>query len=442
MTRSRWYTLAAGFIGLVLLAGSAAAAPPAAQFAPPQKVTPFQGYGYEPAVVVDDYGNIFVTAHKENWQLVLTADVNSPTATRSMSWLWSSYDNGVTFGDPPGWTSLSLEQHQFGDEGDLAFDDAGHLYFVDTNVTDDSITRWSTTGRGQVRFDFTRPLVPALQLVDDRPWITAHGDGIVFYLGNEGDKVTYPLGAGTGSGFGPGRYTVYASYDGAQTFNSFGYTLNDSGWCRPAADHAPGSQYVYVLCTNDEGTLWSYVSADDGHSFSRYKIGSYNPLDVTTSWPTVVVAPDGSVWGLYIDGTGVDADGLPAANRLRLFHSTDHGATWSEQDITSKPGRYEYGWLAISRDGKKLGVGVYYKPDAASAWRVYGGVWKPGQVPTLTSLDENNPVTAPATSEAPADLMASYFGPEGKLSVVWTRRVFGIDGVATVARDIYFARSF
>ena len=57
----------------------------AAQFQPPVKVTPNLGYGYEPAVVVDPTGNIYVTAHKENWQLVLAPDANSPTYTRSMS---------------------------------------------------------------------------------------------------------------------------------------------------------------------------------------------------------------------------------------------------------------------------------------------------------------------------------------------------------------------
>src|SRR5438045_950288 len=150
-----------------------------------------------------------------------------------MSWAWYSTD-GVKFHDLPGLTDLSLEQHDFGDEGDLALDDAGHLYFVDTNVLDATFTRWSTTDRGKVTFESHRPLIPAAQLVDDRPWVTAHGDGVVFYLGNEGDKVTYPLGQGTGSGFGPGRYTVYASYDAGESFNSIGYTLKDSGWCRPA----------------------------------------------------------------------------------------------------------------------------------------------------------------------------------------------------------------
>src|SRR5712691_3912463 len=71
-------------------------------FGTPVKVTPDLGYGYEPAVVVDNFGNIFATAHKENWQLVLGPDPNSPTYTRSMSWDWVSVDGGLSFTDIPG----------------------------------------------------------------------------------------------------------------------------------------------------------------------------------------------------------------------------------------------------------------------------------------------------------------------------------------------------
>lgn len=422
-------------------------------FGPPVKVTPELGYGYEPSIVVDGFGNIYSTAHKENWQLAISPDINSPTYTRSMSWAWASVDGGHTFKDLPGLTSLSLEQHEFGDEGDMALDDAGHLYFVDTNVTDDSITRWSYKGAGleNITLDFTRPLIPTAQTVDDRPWVIAHGDGHVFFFGNQGDKVTYPLGQGTGSGFGPGRYTVYASYDGGQTFDSIGYTLKDSGWCRPAADHAPGSQYVYAFCTNDggsddvisdtnaQGTLWAYVSSDDGHTFERYQAGTYKALDATTSWPSASVAPDGSIWALYVDATELDADNNPLANRLMLYHSIDHGKTWKAQDITPKAGRYQYAWVSVSPDGKKLGIGTYYRPDSNSPWRVYGGIFRPGQKPILTSLDEYNPV-APATSaEPPGDFMSSYFNPDGTLNVIWTRREFSAG--TTLLRSIYFARS-
>jgi hypothetical protein len=98
--------------------------------------------------------------------------------------------------------------------------DANHLYFVDTNVTDVTFTRWSISRLGRYVLDTHRPLLPGAESVDDHPWVTAHGDGHVFYFGNEGDKT-----------FG-GRYTVYLSYVGGQTFNSLGLVLPDSGWCR------------------------------------------------------------------------------------------------------------------------------------------------------------------------------------------------------------------
>src|SRR5437870_6304690 len=217
---------------LILLPGRVGAA--SSGFGAPVKVTPDGGHGYEPAVYTDHFGNIYATAHKENWQLAVAPDLNSPTFTRSMSWAWASSDGGRTFADLPGLTMLSAEQHDFGDEGDMAVDDANHLYFVDTNVTDVTFTSWDIYGRGQYVLDQHRPLLPAGEPVDDRPWVTAHGNGQVFYFGNEGDKDTY----------NNGRYTVYVSHDGGQTFDSVGTGLPDSGWCRPAADHTAGSKYV------------------------------------------------------------------------------------------------------------------------------------------------------------------------------------------------------
>jgi hypothetical protein len=396
----------------------------------PVKVTPANGYGYEPSFIVDGYGNAFATAHKENWQLALAPDANSPTFTRSMSWAWLSTDNGQTWVDPPGLTPASLEQHQVGDEGDMAQDDAGHVYYADTYLGDITVTRWSTNGLGDVTFDYTRPLVPTPEQ-DDRPWIVAHGNGHVFYFSNMGNKL-----------YNGGRYTVHASYDGGLTWDVVGVPLLDSGWCRPAADHRPGSQLLYVACTNDGGQLYSFVSTDDGRSFQRYTMGTYNNADGTQSWPTIQVAPDGTVWVLYVDSTDVGDGGVPNTNKLYLFRSKDSGRTWTKQDVTPVAGRYQYGWLSLSPDGKTLGLGIYYRPNASFAWGVAGVTWPAGgkiNARSFVNLDIDHAVAPMENGEPPGDYLGSYFFPDGKLGVIWTRYVLWTS-VATLERDIWFAR--
>jgi len=143
------------------------------------------------------------------------------------------------------------------------------------------------------------------------------------------------------------------SYDGGMTFDPVGCTLPDSGWCRPAADHTPGSNYLYMFCTNDGGaddevnasgdpgftvgTLWSYVSADNGVSWKRYKVDNYNsnlPGGGTSgdiSWPQVVVAKDGSVYALFNNPVS-NSSQVKTGSRLELYHSVDHGKTWVRQD--------------------------------------------------------------------------------------------------------------
>src|SRR5439155_3806974 len=143
---------------------------------------------YEPAVYADRFGNLYVTAHKDfPIDEVVAPDTRSPTLTRSMSWDWMSSDNGKTWQNIPG-LPLDLENHDFGDEGDFALDNADHLYFVDTNVVDVTFTRWTVSGRGKISLDTHRPILPSLEPVDDRPWVTAHGNGHVFYFGNEGNQ--------------------------------------------------------------------------------------------------------------------------------------------------------------------------------------------------------------------------------------------------------------
>jgi hypothetical protein len=199
---------------------------------------------------------------------------------------------------------------------------------------------------------------------------------------------------------------------------------------------------VYAFCTDDAGKLYSYVSTDDGKSFQRYEVGTYNDADGTQSYPLVDVAPDGTIWALYVDSDNLDADGIPITNRIYLFKSTDQGKTYAKQEITPVRGRYQYAWLAISPDGKKLGLGIYYRPNADFAWEMAAVTWNAGgklDPRTFLSVDKDHPVAPKERAEPPGDYTGSYFFPDGKFAVVWTRTVLWTDA-ATLTRDIYFAR--
>jgi hypothetical protein len=231
-----------------MVSASATAATTAPRFGTPVRLPTFQSCGgYEPGVTTDKFGNIFVTAHKQNHCLAAALDPSSPAGVRAQSWRWTSTD-GVNFTDMPGLTALPADQLDFGDEGDIALDDAGHFYFVDTKVVDNSLSRWTITGRGtgKMTLDSHRPVVPTVMEVDDRPWITAHGTSTVMYAGNVGDHDSYNVGDTAAGCSGPvappapgeknngGRYSVFMSYDGGTTFDPVGCTLPDSGWTQQA----------------------------------------------------------------------------------------------------------------------------------------------------------------------------------------------------------------
>ena len=393
-------------------------------FTTPQRLTidPEAG-GYEPGVIVDSFGTVFVTAHKENTTLALSPDTRSGTKVRSMSWLWYSKDGGKTFSDMPGLTPLNEQNVEFGDEGDLAFDATHHVYFVDTNVGDVSFSRWKSE-RGSVTLETTRPALPAGEPVDDRPWIAAHGDGVVLYAGNEGDNQTYPLqgsGENHGTGSGPGRYTMYMSYNHGDTFDNVGVGLKDSGWCRPAADKRKGSKVFFVGCTDDNGKMYSYVSIDDGKTWSRYLMGTYKHGG-SQDFPSAAIAPDGTFYLMYNEK---DAD---AQDALMLYTSKDRGRHWSKRNILPNPGgKLGYDWFEVSPKGT-LGIGYGYAPPGVKAYNIYAGTAKKGGAFRVGVVDTNVPPHG--------DFFQIAFAPDDKLHITWEVQRDGILGA-----DIYYAHS-
>jgi hypothetical protein len=442
-----------------------AGAPTGPRFAAPVLLTKDAGMGgYEPSITVDRFNNAYVTAHKQNHNLVISQDSGSPTKLRNMSWIWYSGDH-KTFQNMPGLTPLQEQNHEFGDEGDVALDETGHLYFVDTSVTDNSFSRWKATGNGKLALETSRPVGPFGEAVDDRPWIAAHGDGVVMYIGNQGDKVTYPAGApGDGDAYGPGRYTVYMSTNHGDTFDPLGITLKDSGWCRPAADHRKGSKLLYVLCTNDggandvnenagdkgfeKGTLYAYVSADDGKTWQRHAMGSYKAGDPWTTYPSVSIAKDGTVYALYnesdysgscdaVTAQTFGCDDLVKASHLWLYTSKTNGRTWSKKEVTPTKGLIRYTWVDVAPNGT-VGIAYYHRANTNSDWYLYAATAAPGKKFSAAKVSPTK--VASKIFGAPfGDFFQCAFGPDSKLNVAWTSMDSDIfaEGLNS---DIYYAR--
>jgi hypothetical protein len=129
------------------------------------------GTGYEPGIRIDSIGTIFYTAHDVT---PFGVGAYEPSENRSASWLYRSIDHGKTW--------LVMEGGVAGEnklfpalEGDIAIDAMDRMYFVDTWAGDNHISRWSNHG---ATMDFIRAAVASYE-VDDRPWVTAHGDGYV-----------------------------------------------------------------------------------------------------------------------------------------------------------------------------------------------------------------------------------------------------------------------
>src|SRR3982751_6940847 len=91
-----------GAIGGKGASGSGGHKPTGLRFGTPVRLPTFESCGgYEPGIALDRYGNIFVTAHKQNHCDAVAADPSAPAGLRAQSWLWTSTD-GVNFRDLPG----------------------------------------------------------------------------------------------------------------------------------------------------------------------------------------------------------------------------------------------------------------------------------------------------------------------------------------------------
>lgn len=385
-------------------------------FAAPVTLTS-EGPGFEPSIDVGPDGVVYAAAAK-------TARPQS--GGRLASWLWYSTDNGTTFRDLP--SPGGAHRAMFGFEGDTAVDAAGRFYFTDTYLPDNTLHRWSPGPEGP-RWDYSRPVTGTTAALDDRPWMSAHGDGVVYLLSNNAayTPVAGDLLRGDPAG---GRIQLFVSEDGGMRW-SLGHGFGQGVFCQVAASPADDVT-AYVACRDGEGAgvpMSVHRSQDRGATWEKVH---ERPFDVGTAYlaPGVAVDRAGTPYAAWLDER-VDWSGFQDADwngeepgRVRIAWADASGA-WRERDITPFTGRF--GLLHAAAGSPGVVALVFYathdlKVTDETEWRAYAllgrdaatdaGAW------TLAPLVEG-PVAI--GRYPPRDLFQVAVGPDDAVHAVVQR---------------------
>lgn len=381
-------------------------APANVTFGDPVEITPDGRYGYEPSIQVGPEGTIYVTAHKDS--LLHEGD-------RLASWFWYSTDDGSTWQDMP--SPGDVDDLGWAFEGSIAIDGQNRVYWMDTYAVDNTLHRWQGGADGPT-WGMSRPVHGTANVLDDRPWLAAHGDGIVYYIANNGVPPTAPNeDPGEGS-----RYWFFRSTDAGMTWSApYGFT--DSGWCTPAASPAD-DRTVLVTCDRGSGTfggdgeIVAYLSTDRGSTWNDTVVA---PLEdgLTDGYPSAAFDDAGNAYVAWPDGD------LGGDGRTRVRVGVGVNGTWTTHDVTPFAGSFEEVWASAGTEGR-LAVAFYgtndTQPGGDAAWYPYAVVTDDATAADPTwhvrrLTDE--PVVE--SGNAPDDFMQVAVGPDDRVHVAFER---------------------
>lgn len=373
---------------------------------------------FEPSISIGPEGTVYVTA----------APTKRPgPGTELASFLWYSTDGGESWESMP--SPADAHTRFAGFEGDIAVDDEGQLFFIDTNLADMNFHRW---GPDQT-WELSRPMATN-QLVNDRPWVAAHGDGVVYLLANSALVLSAP--EQTGGQQILTQYRLSVSEDGGQTWTPGKQLAN--GFCQA---HASPVDDETLLVACHEWEEWTaegepagatlHLTRDRGSTFEVVHNLSFEQSPVSQT-PGPAIDDDGTLYTAVLDddskfGSGEGSYLGSEPGLVRYVVSQDGGSTWTEHDITPFQARFGHLHAASGPPGT-LAIAFYatpdLEPDEESPWYPYAMVSANATAPspgwqTVRLLDE------PSANQAspPEDFLQTDVGPDGAVHVVFQRHV-------------------
>jgi hypothetical protein len=364
----------------------------------------FNSMGYEPSIASDSNGNLFYTAHK-NVDREYENRFNTWGGLLA-SWFFVSNDNGATWHIPDGrW------KYYLGDEGDIGVDAQDWVYYIDTYLRDINIHVFSDGGDN---LEYSTHYKTSVGL-DDRPWITAHRDGILHYLGNNAVSV------------GGGRYWYYRSTNAGLTWSQ-GDVVPGNGWLHIDAERY--GEHVYIVketSTAADQDIVMHISDNSGNTWDwgstvyvDHRDGAAGPPG-ESRWPVVSAGENGTVFVLWGDYARAEDNG----SRLFIARSLDYGQTWNTTEITPFQGVLDYPWVAAGPDGS-VGVAFYATEDLPvsenSVWYLYAGMQQHADTDNISinfTKADPTPVYEGNDYHALHDFFEVCITPDGALNIAY-----------------------
>ena len=294
--------------------------------------------GGEPTIMTHPDGTLLYSAHAGTTHFYApeAADQDSTAFVENyegQTYYWWSDDLGETWNfasrttPPDGVPGSGFSDPEF------AIDKAGNVYVSEINLVNVAVSKSYDSGR---TYELQNPFG---QVMEDRQWMTADEDNVLYMTGTVFAGGTFPNDP-VGN---VGRH-LWKSTDGGETFINAKNNANGVGEIQ--VDKNTGTLYEAHL---EEGTLSmsAYRDArDDG--FDR----EFNPIaedvSIASGFVSYKIDPESNVYIVWHDEGG---DARP--NGIYFSASPDEGRTWRDPIRVDQDDRTAiWPWLAVGDEGR------------------------------------------------------------------------------------------